>query len=662
MKSMMRSLEFIIRYLPIYLLLSGLILIAGASLSLSGAGIFGIWPRVIIGLLVFLLPGCYLFVLAPPRDDWDLVDVLGYGFAYSMALITILGLIMRTLTWSIDIVEAIWYTLCLLGFTAVMWQTKPWQRIKTCLFTPPPPPPQVLLQIAIVFVITTMYIHGSIHVASNSDDQRRHHGAIHGFLRSAALGWSEPYYESGNPIGDQDFLNYWVLAQALVVKTSGVHILLARYLLNPFVVTMSVMAMYIFARNLGHCRKTSLCVVIVGMLALSLIAWKGNVAGNQFFVHAQLDKVLVAFALTPVAISSAWLYAASRNRRALWGFALSFLACSFVHSVIGGFALCVIGFWCLLQVFTIHSGRSQIYQIAALAMILFFPSILLRLISSQPTITALGSGGWYFGIQPRHATILTYLLLALTAVCALARRDARSKLMLAYVFVIGIALLPLTAWMYRILLPDFQIRRVVWIVPFGYMMVYVIETAWGALSSRHSLQPSFGERLRLSLIVLALPISAYFLQFHSRADFSKDIAMVTEEVSEMLEIAEYVDKHHDARIWIAASPGQNGEFRNKTISLHWKVISLSRFSAERMAYYSNLPLEQTAMQRLDNFRIYDAAVPVEEKLSIIDRYGIDYLLFPKGYAWMVDALYQTDKQRFELVYSGETFRLVRVHS
>ena len=52
---------------------------------------------------------------------------------------------------------------------------------------------------------------------------------------------------------------------------------------------------------------------------------------------------------------------------------------------------------------------------------------------------------------------------------------------------------------------------------------------------------------------------------------------------------------------------------------------------------------------------------MEEKLSIIDRYSIAYLLFPKGYAWMVDALYQTDKERFELVYSGETMRLVRVH-
>ena len=657
MKLRMGALGSMLTYPAICLLLSGLALIAGVSLSIGGAGIFGIWPRVIIGLLVFLLPGCYLFVLAPTRDDWDLVDVVGYGFTYSMALVTILGLIMRTLTLSISSVALIWYLLALFGFGAVTWKTgyRRGPRIEL-----PTARPQLYLLLAIALSMSALYAHGSILMASNSDDQSRHHGMIHGFLRSEPLGWSEPYYESGNLIGDQDYLTYWVLAQALVVKISGAHILLARYLINPFVLTMSVAAMYIFARNLGHGRKTSLIVVIVGLFALSLIAWKGKVAGNHFFVHAHLDKVLVSFALAPVAISSAWLYAQSGNRRALWGFALSFLACAFVHSVIGGFVLCIVGFWCLIEFFTNRRVRKKIYPIVLLALILFFPSILLRLISSQPTITAFGSGGWYYGIEPHNATILTYLVLALTAVCALARRDARSKLMLAFLFVIGIGLLPLTAWIYRIVLPDFQIRRVVWLMPYGYMIVFVIGTAWRAISARYSRQRLPLDRLRLTLLILALPMTAYLLQFHSRADFSIDIASVPEEVSEMLEIAKYVDAQHDGRVWIAASPGEN--LRNKTIGLHWKVISLSRYSAERMTYYSNLPLEQTAMQRADNFRLYDDTVPIEEKLAIIDRYGIAYLLFDKGYAWMVDALYQTDKERFELVYSGETLRLVRVHS
>ena len=656
MKLRFDALVYTLRYPPVYLLLSGVILIAGVSMSLGVADSVGIWIRVLIGLLVFLLPGCYLFVLFPARDDWDLADALGYGFAYSLALITLLGLITRTLALAISTVEFIWYLLALFGFGAVWFKSGSWRGRRS---EPPVVHPQFYLLLVIAICMVVLYAHGSILMASNSDDQSRHHGMIHGFLRSEPLGWSEPYYESGNRIGDQDYLTYWVLAQALVSKTSGAHILLARYLINPFVLAMSVAAMYVFARNLGHCRETSLTVVIVGLLALSLIAWKGRLAGNQLLVHAQLDKVLASFALAPVAVSSAWLYADTGNRRALWGFALSFLACAFVHSVIGGFVLCIVGFWCLLQFFSNRSGRRPVIEIALLALILFFPSIWLRLVSSQPTITAFGSGGWYFGIAPRHAGLLTYVVFTLSAICALARRDAKSRLLLSFLVVIGIGLLPLTAWMCRIVLPDFQIRRVVWLMPYGFLLVFVIGTCWSAISSRVSLNRTTVNRLRLSLLILAFPISGYFLQFHSRADFSIDIASVPDEVSEFLDIAELIDAQHDDRVWIAAS--SRDDLRNKAIGLHWKAISLSRFSAERMAYYSNLPFEQAAMQRADNFRLYDAAVPVGEKLAIIDRYDIAYFLFDKGYSWMVDALYQTDKERFELVYSGETLRLVRVN-
>lgn len=655
MKFRFEPLVYTLRYPPVYLLLSGLILIASVSMSIGVAAFIGTWIRVLIGLLVVLLPGCYLFVLFPARDDWDLADALGYGFAYSLALITLLGLITRTLALSISTVEVIWYLLALFGFGAVLLRTRPWRNFKART----PHCPIVLASFAITIALLALYAHSSIVMSSNSDDRNFHQATVLGFMNSEALGWSEPFYETGNRIGDQVWLTYWILAQALVMQISGVPILLANYLINPFVVTVSVAAMYVFARNLGHSRKNSLSVVVVSLLALSLIAWKGNLAGNQFFVHAHMYQVLAAFALGPVAISSAWLYADTGNRRALWGFALSFLACAFVHSVIGGFVLCIVGLWCLLQFFSNRSGRRQVSEIALLALILFVPSILIRLISTQPTITAFGSGGWYFGIAPRRAGLLTYLVFVLTAACALARRDARSKLLLSFLVVIGIGLLPLTAWIYRIVLPDYQIRRVLWLMPYGYMSAYVIGTVWRSISSRYSLQRSTVARLRLSLLILALPITAYSLQFHSRADFSIDIGSVPEEVSDLLDVAEYIDAHHDERVWIAASPGD--DLRNKVVALHWKAISLSRFSAERMAYYSNLPLAQAAMQRADNFRLYDAAVPVGEKLAIIDRYGIAYLLFDRGYSWMVDALYQTDKERFELMYSGDTLRLVRVN-
>ena len=622
-------------------------LIAGITLSVSEAGFISLWPRVIIGLIVFLLPGCFLFLLIPTRDDWDLAYVVGYGFAYSLVLVTILGFITRTLALSIGAVEFIWYLLALLGFGAVIVKTRFWRGRGMEL---PATAPQFYLLLATAIGMLALYAHGSILMASNSDDQSHRQAEVNSFLRDDPLGWSEPFFETGNRVSPRVVLSYWTLAQALVVQVSGVPILLVRYLLNPFAVIVATASMYAFARNLGQCRRTSLIVVILGLLGLSLVAEIGKLPGNEFFVHGKMDKNIAAFALAPVAISSAWLYWRARTRRALCGFALSFLACAFVHSIIGAFAGAIIGVWCMLLLVADPGGRRHAIYIGLLTLLLLSPAVVLRLTSSHPDTDNYADVGLALTLPTEQAGHATYVVVALALLAVATRRsDPESALVLAFIIVIGFGLLPIGVWVYGRVLAHWP--RVFWLMPYGYVLFFIIEAARKRFAGRPA--------LAAWPFVFALPICAYFLQFHSRADFRTDLAVVTDEVVEMLRVAEYIDAHHDERIWIAASP--ESENRNRAIAIDWKVVSLSHYAAATMAYFSDIPLQQAMMQRADNFRLYDAAIPVEEKLSIIDRYGIEYLLFPKGYAWMVDALYQTDKERFELVYSGESLRLVRVH-
>ena len=148
----------------------------------------------------------------------------------------------------------------------------------------------------ILLIQVALYAHASVFATGSPKDQYRNQAAINGFLREQPLGWQEPYYESGNPIADRMILTYWVLAQALLVELSGAPILLARYLITPFVMLMSVAALYIFARNLGHGRRAALVFVCLGLLAFSLLADVDTQAGTRFFVRAQLDKVAAAFA------------------------------------------------------------------------------------------------------------------------------------------------------------------------------------------------------------------------------------------------------------------------------------------------------------------------------------------------------------------------------
>ena len=624
---------------------AGLPLIAGLCLSLFGAGVLSLWLRVIIGLLVFLLPGCMLFMLAPPRDDWDLFEALAYGFSWSMALITLLGLILRTLSWSIDTLELVWYGLCLLGFAGLLLKFR-----RKASIQPAAPTRMHLVLIAIVACQLLMYCHASTLRANVSDDYNSRQGEINGFLRDDPLGWSEPYYETGNRISARNALSYAYLAQAFIVEVSGAPILLARFMLNPFVVIVSAAAMYAFARNLGRDRKSALLAVILGLLGMSLVAELGKAPGSQFFVHSKMDKNIAAFALAPIAISSAWLYWRSRRRRDCFGFAVSFFALAFTHAIIGGLSAVIIGLWCLIVLASRGPGAKEALVIGLLMLALLSPTILLRLTSSHPDID---QSAWQLPaleISLKMAGDWTALLLVLTLLALAARRSRPERaLLLAFVLMIGFGLLSVGDWLYTRLVAHGS--RVFWLMPYGYMLLFVIETASPRLARLR--QPG------LWLVVLALPVTAYFLQFNSRADFSRSLAKEVAEDSEILRAAAYIDAEHDEIVWIAASPERT--YRNLSVAMSWKVKSLSQQDAPRMSYLSNMALEEAVQREADNFRLYKADVPVEEKLQIIDHYGIDYLLFPKAYAWLVDALYQQDKSRFELVYAGETLRLVRVH-
>ncbi len=675
-QSAWNAIQHYLRLPRFYVVLGGLLALAGIALSLGDFAFVSPWLRVIVGLLVFILPGGYLFALVPARDDWDIMDVVGYGFAFSIALITLLGLITRTLKLHIDTVEFIWHALAIVGFAAVFCRGRRSLAINLQLRPP------TIAMLAAILILAALFAYASLLAADKNNDQYLHHAQVNAFLRDEPLGWAEPHYESGNPIADRMYLTYWVLAQALIVEISGAPIMQARYLISPFVVLVSTAGMYVFARNLRHSRQSSLVYVGLGLLALSLVAEVDPQAGVRLLVRSQYDKIVAAFALAPLAISSAYLSSQARHWRAYFGFALAMWAVVSVHAVLGGFSVAVIGIWCLIQFMAGAAERRDALRIGFVTLILFAPALLVRLGTAENTIynfdsvddafaskivvydtvNPLNSSERLYAISPVAAGHLTYFLAPLVFLFALARRlDARSKLMLAYVIAISIGLLPFTAWIYARLVAYNLVARILWIMPYGYMLGFALESGWELVNQlkpdvARSIGAEARDRLLVALTTLILLVTLHVLSSRSRINFSRDFALAPSRDAPLLEIATYIDGQHDHRVWIAASES----YRKPIIAMHWKVVSLSRFTPERMSYYSNLPLESMRVQTDDNYRLYKD-IPVEEKLAIIDRYGIDYLLFDKKYAWMIDGLYQTDNQRFELVYSSDTLRLVRIH-
>ena len=234
--------------------------------------------------------------------------------------------------------------------------------------------------------------------------------------------------------------------------------------------------------------------------------------------------------------------------------------------------------------------------------------------------------------------------------------------MLAFALTAGIGLIPYTAWIYGRLASIPHFIRVLWILPYGYMLYFVLRTVCDALC-RYAPRTSGKirwlqqDKVIIPFLGLTVLLTAPLLSAHRGISFSVDLSSVIDGEKGLLGVAEYIESNHDERVWILGSP----EYRNAILSISSKAITLSHFDDVRMAQYASLSLEQAAMQVDDNFRFYNSYVSLEEKMAIIDKYDIDYLLFDPKYSYMMNRLFDLDTGRFELVYVQESVKLVKIN-
>jgi len=532
----------------------------------------------------------------------------------------------------------------------------------------------ILVQV-LLFAYSGVYSGISIH-----SDQSTYNAEVTNFLREEPLDWLEIYYDTGNLISDRFYLSYWTLAQSFIVNASGVHILQAQFMINSLMILLTAAAIYIFSRNLGHKPETAFIIVVLSLLCYSVLTENTHQAGSQFFLRPIQGKLVAGFILAPITVSTAYICAVSRRRFAYIGFALSFLSMMLTHVMMAGFALVAIGIWCLVRLVWDKQGRLNAMVIGLIAAVIFSPAVFLRLntdtsiynygdetVSAFHKVLVDEESGFYV-IHPNVAGALTYILL-LSVLAAIVLRvrmrqpfNNESMFMLALALTAGIGLVPYTAWIYGRLVSIPHIVRVLWLLPYGYMLSFVWQTGWDALRSyapriRDKTKWLQQDKAVISCLGLTILVTVILLNVHRDIVFFTNVSYVIDEKKELLEIAEYIESNHDERVWIMGSPG----YRNVIPSISSKAITLSHFHVVRMVSFSGISEDQAAMQKDDNFRFFDRYVSLEEKMAIINKYDIDYLLFDPKYSWMVDMLFGFEAGRFELVYGQDSVKLVKIN-
>ena len=632
-----------------------------------------LWLSVALAFALFVLPGGLLFTAALKWLPVSLPRFVSYGFATSLALISISGILARSLHWTFAGNLLFWFCLTAASILAFAFKARQ-QRIIDRR-----PALETIFLVLIILITLSLFAYSGMHWQPLRNDQHILNSLTLAFQDDAPLDWQEWLYDSGERISSRTYLTYWELAKALVSAMSGQHILRVDFIINSLLMLVAVCAVYTFARDMGESPRTGWLVVLLHLCCYALLLGGIRQPGAQFVWRVLEDKLVAGFVVAPLALSAAHRAYVTPSRQAYAAFFLSFLALLFAHVMMAGFVLIalVIGFAPRL-ITTSSQRRSSALAILLMALLVFSPGIVLRLqIDSADSAWNFGSdpirtnrdvltinrrnpitGETLYAINPSAVGALSYGLLALVMLSAAFRRcDKRSWLLVALAVTACVGLLPFTAWLYGRLVSVAHMMRVMWILPYGYMLYFVLVVLWGRLRAHVSLPH---EQLRKAALVgtaaLTLLSSAHFLIVLRGVDFTLDVAAVIESRQDWIELGEFLDSHHEQRVRFLSSPDR----RNQVLSSSYKAIALSRYHVQRMVMYSNMPVEEAQQRTDDHFRFWEDATPLQERLAILEKYDIDYLLYTADYDDIVQELMAAGNLAIKLVMEKELFHLARI--
>ncbi len=660
---------------PASRILRGLILLASAVALLWVLLLLGFdthwqqWLLVTLGMCVFILPGGLLMCAWQKRLPLDAAWFVSYGFAASLVIISGFGLLGRSLGWTMEGLLLAWALLILAGLAVFVRRARGQPLFATSLSA------SDLAILLSAGLAASLFAFSGMHHQPYEYDRHHYHVEVFSYLDGNPFDWREPFYDTGW-LADRQAISYWTLAQAMVSRLSGQHIIHMDFIVNSLLMLVAMCGAHCFARNLGRSARNAWLVVLLHLLCLSLLLSDSAQPGAHFYMYLLTDKMVAGFALAPLALSSAYRALESPYRLGLVEFAIVFLAMFFVHVMMAGFVLVAVIFFCLARLLMRRRGQLQSARLLLLALALFSPAVYLRTqtdtrliiydygVEAQENsakvavIDALNplDGLPMYMIQPSAVGLPAYILLAAVLLAAMLRRhEAESSLLIALVMTALIALLPFTAWLYGRLLTPSHMMRVMTILPYGYMLFFVGETfsrRWGG---------SVPSKTRLHMLALALliatPLSAWhFLTTQRGVDFAQDISPVIDLDKDLRALGAYIEAQHDEKVLILT----HNELTRKALSASPQAQSLSWYHIGRMVLYADLSTEEVKNRFDDNKTFWSGQLHTHERMPILDRWGVNYVLYKRKLSEMMGYLLEAFPQRLELVASWPSFSLILV--
>lgn len=468
------------------------------------AFVFG-FLRLGIALILFITPGALLYVsLSQKSDDLFYLGIIPVGFAFSVALIGIIGLLGRLLGFSFDVVKFLFFSIGLIfiihpshksviEFSEINISARSFFSNPVLIFA-------IGVGLALTISDSLFFIDDLTYLAYLTNWQY-----------SEQLGFQNIIHESVVIELERFWLAMYPMGQAILSDLSGVPgILLFSHYLELFLVPLAVYVAYWFARQLGFSRNVA---AISALFQISFYAWLiGDEwpVGVWFYQSMAEDKVSAVFLFAPVFFVYVFEYIETASWKSLMLAFLSGLAITLTHPVSLFFA-CVLALWLTILSFLFRkSNLNQLATVVVLVFLLMSPYLFIRLLNVSSQVgfvagAAQSGGGAYqidrytnvvsdifYGMNPR---MLLFINLKLDGVFVAFRFIPIGIGLFSFIFsfvnlkrgktawyifcaslLVFLVVVPYTGWIFGYFTDARLIYRASWFAPLGLGSVFILQS------------------------------------------------------------------------------------------------------------------------------------------------------------------------------------------
>jgi hypothetical protein len=631
--------------------------------------------RVTLATILFILPGACVQQWIYARAPDDLLRHITVGFAVSVGITALLGIVARTLHLPYTFVST---GLFLIGVAALFGVVRqrptppPGARNKTALVI------GIALIAACAVVVTQLGLFYSYNRGVFVDDYS-YAAQTAKFRTSAPYSFQEIMHGTGYTTALRNLFAMLPLSYAVIAQLGSVPTF-------EFFLVFRVIEVFLFVAALSGLARalklswTAAALVVVIQTAI-IVRFYLNADTTSLYPEFLQDKGVAAYVLAPVLLRVVFDYLESPGRT-WWLIVIVTLAVTFAHPTMFVITGALIGL--ILLILLIQTHRWQpVALVIAILMVGALPHIPLRLADRDHKFTIAaadedmrefsGYGTWenrmgdmtiydyhhnLYGLRLDKFTRWPYMLFFAAVILSLPpvirRRSNRLAVFLAAGGLLWLStVLPLTGPIWGLLITPLHIRRVLWQIPLALGAVYLVQTvfAWLRLPSRRMMAAN----LIVSLVILGAAVDR--LPAHlSRNPLStgRFPPFYTDEIVSLS------DQWGDMVDQPVVALGTKRYLNNVIPSLLPETQVIYYRNVRTMIRQNNIPLDE-AVERYDAFRdLTSSSISFPTAWALLNKYHVDYILADRENTRLIRMLGTEVPDQFVQVVRTRQYRLYRI--